>query len=286
MNKIMPVELCNNIGKCMGHPSSYASRVKAGMFYQREPTKDRIAQHALQQLEAARAKDVEAHEKNLPAIENNKAIRAQVSQMMADIGMPSQWSERDTKSRSRYPKTVTHQAGWSADLVRECWISDSFEFATLTYERLRSAYQAYKREAEQEARKAEQAKQAEIDKRRADIELAQILVRYELDISSAWSDVLDALCEKDQRLNLAVAMQKTRGDWSDGPYRVTGAIRGFQVETDEDNEIVADILDCLHDFSDGRVFRDTAWSYSRLFAEAADQQLSNDIQIALGHETD
>ena len=35
---------------------------------------------------------------------------------MAEIGMPKSYSERDTKSRARYPKTITHSAGYIADL--------------------------------------------------------------------------------------------------------------------------------------------------------------------------
>jgi hypothetical protein len=53
--KIMPVDLCGAIGKCMSHPSSYASSMIYGA---KSPTA--IANKALQELTAARAKDVAA----------------------------------------------------------------------------------------------------------------------------------------------------------------------------------------------------------------------------------
>lgn len=278
--KIMPVEMCGAIGKCMAHPSSYASSMSYGG---KSPTA--VANKALQELTAARAKDVVAHEKNLPAIENNKLIAAHVEALMIEIGMPKSWTERDTKSRSRYPKSITHEAGWMGDVRRNCRTDDSFAYATSTYERMLKEYQAYAERAKEEdaqaAGKAQRERDAELAKRKADMELASMLLRYELPIESSWSDVLDYLCAKDQRLNLAVAMQQTSGDWSEGPYRVRAAMDLFHIDTNEDKDIANDVLGCMDDFEDGRVFRDTTWNYGRLFAEAADQQLSADIQRAL-----
>lgn len=282
---IQPVEICNAIGKCMGSPSSYASRMSYGADKPRA-----VASHALRELEAARARDVATHEKNLPAIETNKAVAARVNALMIEIGMPTSYSERDTKSRARYPKTITHSAGYLADLRRHCPTADSFEFATSTYERLKKDYDAYAARAEEEAKQADAKREREavalVEKRKADMELAAVLLRYELPLESSWSDVLDALCEKDQRLDLAVAMQRTRGDWSEGPYRVKNALDRFQIETTEDKDIANDVLSCLDDFEDGRVFRDTNWNYGRLFASVKDEVLAADVQKALQHSGD
>jgi hypothetical protein len=284
--RIMPLEQCGAVGKCMSSPQSYREHAKSRYTYT-EPTIERIAQVALNALEAARAQDVAAHEKNLPAIENNTAIAARVTALMDDIGMPKKWSERDRSSRARYPKNVTHDAGYITDLRRECKTEDGFAAATYTYERLKRDYEAYaatgKAEAERLAREAELAKQAEIDKRKADMELAAILLRYSLPIESSWSDVLESLRARDQRLDLAVAMSQTRGDWSEGCYRVEDAIGRFTIRNDEDKDIINDVLGCTRDFEDGRVFRDTAWSYSALFANVAatNKQLADDVQKAM-----
>lgn len=283
---IQTVEPCGAVCKCMSSPSSYASSLSS---YQSDKPRA-VAAHALRQLEEARARDVATHEKNLPAIETNKAVRARIEALMAEIGMPTSYSERDTKSRARYPKTIRNDAGYLGDLRRHCPTTDGFESATSTYERLKKDYDAYAMRAEEEAKQADakKAREAEalVEKRKADMELAAVLLRYELPLESSWSDVLDALCEKDQRLDLAVAMQCTRGDWSEGPYRVKNALDRFQIETTEDKDIANDVLSCLDNFEDGRVFRDTNWNYSRLFASAKDEVLSADVQKALQHSGD
>ena len=110
-----------------------------------------------------------------------------------------------------------------------------------------------------------------------------MLLRHELPIESSWDDVLEHLRKKDQRLDLAVAMEQTRGDWSDGPYRVRNALDRFQIHIDEDKAIATDVASCLYDFEDGRVFRDTTWSYSALYESVADKQLVSDCQTAMNH---
>lgn len=287
--KIMPVEQTGAVGKCQSHPSGYEHACTSQYTYTK-PTKQRVAQYALQQLEAARAKDVSAHEANGPALTNNVAVRAAVEQLMDSIGMPKKYSERDRNSRARYPKTITHPAGYLSDLTREVKTDDGFSSATLTYERLKTSYQAYAAEGEREAERAKEAEaraEAEkIEKRKADMALAGILLRYGLPLESDWSEVLEHLRGKDQRLDLAIAMRQTRGDWSEGAYRVSNALRRFTIRNDEDKDIANDVLGCTHDFEDGRVFRDTTWNYDRLFAAVATEnaQLVEDALLAYQNE--
>lgn len=279
----MPVDPCGAIGKCMASPSSYASSMSS--YGGKNPKA--VAARALQELEAARARDIATHEKNGPALEANRLIAERVTALMTEIGMPTSYSERDRQSRARYPKTIRHEAGYIGDLRRNCPTTDGFELATQTYERMLKEYQAYAVRAQAEFEQAERqrAREAElvVERRKADMELAAMLLRYELPIESSWSDVLEALRGRDQRLDLAVAMSQTRGDWSEGAYRVSSALGRFKIETTEDKDIANDILSCLEDFEDGRVFRDTTWNYSRLFSEAADQQLSADVQKAMSN---
>lgn len=285
--KIHKVEPCKAIGSCMASPQSYANSMPA---YSGSGDPVKVAAYAMRQLEEAREKDIKTHEANIPAIEANKLVHAHVDAVMAAIGMPKRWSERDTKSRSRYPKTISHDAGYLGDLRREVPVSDGFEFATHTHSQLKARYEEYAQQAAQESeRKAAQAqreKDAELAKRRADMELAAILLRNGMPIESTWRDVLRALAEKHQRLSLAIAMQQTRGDWSEGPWRVRDALDGFQIETTEDKDIANDVLAGLEDFCDGRVFRDCRWNYDALFASIPDQQLAADAQTALRHCTD
>ncbi|WP_176048181.1 hypothetical protein [Burkholderia sp. BCC1644] len=278
--KILPVEQCGFVGKCMASPQSYASSLST----YRTPSAKTVADHALAQLEAARAKDVALHEANLEAIERNKGTADRVRAFMEEIGMPKSWSERDTKSRARFPKNITRDAGWIADIMRFIKTDDGFAFATSQYNSLKSRYDEYAaiaaRETEQAEQQRQRAEQAERDARKANVELARVVLRYELSDESTWNDVLDALRGKDQRVDLALAMLATRNDWSEGPYRVRDALYRFTIVTDEDKEIASDVATCLHDFEDGRVFRDTTWGYDRILASVADQQLATDALTA------
>jgi hypothetical protein len=281
--KIMPVELCGAVGKCMASPQSYASSLQNTYS---TPKPARVAAFALEKLEAARKLDEETHAKNETALANNKLVHDAVKAFMDALGMPKRFSVPDHKSRSRFPKTISHDAGYLTDLVREVRVSDNFDQATRTYNDLRTRYVAYKeqadREAEQEKRNAEQAEERAKAARRANIELAAIILRYSLDLDATWEDVLDALRGKHQRVDLAVAMMNVRHDWNDGPGEVSRAMDGFTIETTEDKDIANSVLSNLGDGwdGDGRCFRDCEWNYDRLLASLPDEQLRADVLLA------
>ncbi|PPU60001.1 hypothetical protein AB8813_08880 [Xanthomonas arboricola pv. corylina] len=278
--KIMPITQCKAVTSCMSSPQSYVSGYDYG-----KPKATAVAARALQALAKAFEADKATHEANLPAIENNKAIAERVNALMQEIGMPPTFTQRDPHSRARIPKSVRHDAGYLTDLRREVQTNDNWEHAEATHQRLLRDYTAYEARAAEEDAKAralvEREREREIEQRKADIKLAAILLRYDLSLESSWDDVLEALSGKHQRLDLAVAMRLTRGDWSEGPYRVRDALDRFKIATDEDKAIANDIIDCLRDFEDGRVFRDTAWSYDVLFASVGDRQLVADVQLAM-----
>lgn len=280
------LEKVGAVSHCMASPQSYESHLTR-YSWAPKPSAKRIAEYALQQLEDARKKDVEAHERNLQKIEANKVERGKIIAVMNAAGIPDSYSETDPKSRARFPKKVRHDAGYIGDMRRNLPINDGFDHATGTYNRLKEQYGKYAAEAEladkRAAEVAEREKAAAAEKRRADLKLASIILRYKLPEDSDWENVLEELRKKDQRLDLAVAMWQTRGDWSEGYWRVSDALGRFTVETPEDAAIQTDILSCFNDDIDGRVFRDTTWNYGRLFAEAADEQLAKDIQEAMGH---
>ncbi|AOU92163.1 hypothetical protein [Achromobacter ruhlandii] len=138
--KIQELEKVGYVGSCQSSPASYASYMDSRWS---TPTPERVAAHALAKLEEARQKDLAAHELNIPRIDINKAIHDRVTAMMAEIGMPSSWSEPDRKSRSRYPKSIRHDAGYLLDLRREAKTSDGFDYATTTYESLKKRYEEY-----------------------------------------------------------------------------------------------------------------------------------------------
>lgn len=287
MDKAAEIQKCGYVSQCMASPASYRdhlTRNRYGTASQKE-----AAAYAQRMLEEARAKDVEAHEKNLPGLELNKRIRAEVIATMKAVGVPDRYAVPNPSSRSMYSRTKTVDAGYLADIAKFVVIGDGFDTATMTYNRLKAEYDKYSADAEKEAERiAAQEKQEadrKLEQRKADKELVAIITRYSLPLEAEWEDVLEALRPKDQRLDLAVAMTLTRGDWSDGFYRVSSALTRFKIENDEDKDIAADVVSCMGS-EDGRVFRDTTWNYGRLFSEAKDQQLAADVQAAMSHARD
>jgi len=71
-------------------------------------------------------------------------------------------------------------------------------------------------------------------------------------------------------------------NWSDGPRAVRHALERFSIENDRDKNIAADVADSLaHWDGDGRIFRDTTWSYGALWPLVGDEQLVADVQRAM-----
>jgi hypothetical protein len=208
------------------------------------------------------------HEKNLPAIENNKALRKKVELMMSAIGIPRSWSERDWKSRARTPKYIKHTAGYLGDLNLNCPVDDGYSAACEAYKRFQERVDKYVKEneaADAQAQKAKEAKEREEKRERI---RASLTVKLGLPFDTESIDVLHHILEKSKLLRLAHAMRQTRNDWSDGPYRVETAL--FSSEDPTEKEINADVASYLSDFEDGRVFRDCTWNYDRIFSLIAE----------------
>lgn len=279
--KIMPIEKCGFVGKLYSHPSDFKSRMNT----YREPTMLMVATRALSELETARKADIELHEKNLPALENNRHVTEYLATVNAAIGMPDGWSETDRNSRARFPKKIRHEAGWKQDIKQHVCTDDRFDYYTGIYNQLLVKYTEYKGQAERDdelKKNAAAREEAEkLEKRKADLAFVTICQRYDLPLESEWSDVLEDLRKRDQRLDLAIAMQDVRSDWNEGCGAVESALCRFTIRNDEDKDIANDVLGCTHDFEDGRVFRDTTWSYDRLFASVQDRQLVTDAEMAL-----
>jgi hypothetical protein len=83
--KIQPIEKCGAVSHCMAQPQSYKSQITS---YYTTPSNKRIAAFAIQKLEEAWAKDVANHEKNMAALEANRAVRERIQALMDEVGMP------------------------------------------------------------------------------------------------------------------------------------------------------------------------------------------------------
>lgn len=161
-------------------------------------------------------------------------------------------------------------------------VSDNFGEVQRLYESRMTAIGECKKRIEAARSAAAAESEAALKRRKADIKLATIIVRYELPEGTDWGAALSALRARDKYLDLAIAGLQTRGDWSEGFYRVEDALRRFTIETNQDKDIAADLTGCLRGRDiDGRVFRDTEWSYDKLFELVADKTLLDDARACL-----
>ena len=247
--------------KRMARPSSYLSQRHPGLHGEKTnvggPPRWRC-----RDLEAARARDIATHERNLPAMENNRLIAAQITALNVSVGMPARWSERD-RNPGRYPKTIGHDAGYITDIRRGAKTDDGFDAATVQYERTLKSYREYESRGKREAEVAAVPRNANRPPRWRNARPTSNWPRFCCATACPLSRPVRccrALRGRHQRLDLAVAMAQTRGDWSEGPYRVRDAMDRFTIRDNEDKDIANDVLGCMDDFEDGRVFRDTRWS--------------------------
>lgn len=249
----------------------------------REPNSVEEVDKLLEKALGALTDDIQnlkdAHETNVPAIENNLKIHEKVTLLMRDtLKIPSGYSTYEYKStRSRSKTETRHIAGYIGDLQRNVKTSDGYEQKLRdlntypeTFKRIANDLKGKIRSAEAEAEKAEKAKKEVLAK-------ARLQVKYGLTEDSDWSDVLDTLDSKCKYFKLARAMEDTRNDWNDGYGRVQYAIASFSVETPEDQEIYDEIFELAHEYEDvdGRIFRDCPHNYSVLYGKV-DAELMSD----------
>ena len=283
--KIMPVAPCNAVANLSGNVTNYGNASYSSWY---KPSKQKQAEAALAALEAALAADTKQHEANVPAIENNRRIAALIESTMTGLGIPKQYQEVDPKSRARYTKYHTVPAGWVRDTGKFVHVTDGWP-VDYRYNQLKRDFTekltAAQREEEQAKAKAEADAAAAKKKRESDLKLLAICQRYGLEPGTDYDDALDALRKTNQRLDLALAMLATRGDWSEGCYRVEDALCRFKVETDEDAKIQASAESGCEEFEDGRVFRDCVWGYDRIFS-TLDKQLYDDAMLLYNNGKD
>lgn len=222
-----------------------------------------------EQVEAAR----QICEVNDAAWKANCVLLKKLSDAIAAAGISQTY--RRAKGRSYY-KTESVDHDWYADL-KSAIRPPSYTTAWLneTVAKVQKA-RADKQEKQEAARRQrEQAdRQQEADRKRT-VVIVEVAKELGVDPVSTDADSLkDELRKRDKYLDLAVAMMDTRGDWSDGFYRVTDALGRFKSETETDIAVVSEVSELAHgEESDGRIFRDCTWNYSRLF-ELADAKLA------------
>lgn len=232
-------------------------------------------------------KDQATHAENEVAIEHNKKQRSMITIVMETHGVPDHYYAPKPGSRSyRWPsKQVKHEAGYLGDLRRTFPITDGFEEVKRLRDSIAKEIADAKGAADKARADADEGRKRDAERRKAELVLAAIKVRHGIADDVDWDGTLEALRSKDKYLDLAIAGLQTRGDWSDGFYRVEAALKRFKIESNQDKDIAADLCGCMGS-DDGRVFRDTAWSYDKLFELVADKTLLADARTCLENVRD
>lgn len=146
-------------------------------------------------------------------------------------------------------------------------------------------YDRYRKEFLQkkanEERKDKQSRETLEKERKALFMVWEIARRHNINVveDTDAEEVMEGLIDLDRYLDLASAMEDTRNDWRDGFDRVRNALQRFESSTDHsigDEAIIEDISQILDgDENDGRVFRDTRYSYGVIY-DLADKQIMKD----------
>lgn len=216
------------------------------------------------------------HAANLPAIEKNVKARLELGQIMDGLGIPRTYTAIDEKSRKSIKPRITLPSGWVEDLDRFLPVDDGFQAYMSRYNTCQNDLEnkaAALQKAETEKREKEIRERAkEEEKRAAWVRVGILAKKYNLPEDTDEFALFDHILSQHPLLNLANAMMKTRGDWSNGFWRVEAALDG--VPYSEYPDIVTDIYDCM-DYDDGRVFRDTTYNYDVLFG-MMDEELYRD----------
>lgn len=232
--------------------------------------------HSTQRLEQA----TKQHELNLPAIQNNLKIQQGIVKMMEKFGVKGSWSTYEYKSsRSRSKTEVTHHCSWFSEVNRFIKTNDGFSGIESEHKQFLEKVEKWKieqtKKLEMKQREIAQQEHAIVKSRT----LAQLQVKYGLEPTAEFRDVLDVLLDKNKYLCLAYWLEQNRNDWNDGYSFAQIGLDSFTTETETDELIYKDIQSYIDDWDgDGRVFRDCEWNYSVLYGMVEDEELMKDFE--------
>ena len=213
------------------------------------------------------------YEENEAIVKHNTIVQDKIKQLMEKIGVKETYSTYEYKtSRSKTKSWESHWAGYRADLTRVAPTYNEYSGYEQNVKRLKDTLETEYSKAKQAIQKAEREEQAKKTVAENVHKLALLRAKYTPeDAMASANDILLTILGKDKYLHLAHFLEANRGDWSDGYWYAKQGLKGFTIETPEDEEI----HNCIHAITlyedvDGRYFRDCEYSYDVLFGKADD----------------
>lgn len=273
---IQKVEPC----KALVYYNSDSLKIKS-YYNERNPETSEQWDAQLEKFKEACAKELERlaalHAANEPIIAHNLKVAERIKIFMKASGIPDSRAETEYKGRSRTPKTNWVPAGYMGDISRNVVTSDGYEYAVRSVKD--AEIKAIERVKAEKANLAQAERQKAVDeaKRKADMVIVHMRVKYDAGIEDDAGEVLDRILEKNKYLRLAHYMCMNRGDWNEGPSYARQGLAGFTPETTLDHEIYNAVQAACDDWQgDGRVFRDMEHDYGSIFAMVDDADLMAD----------
>lgn len=217
-------------------------------------------------MEDAWKRSQPVRERNAAVVANNRKLQDRFLALVQNTGIPTTVRRLKPRSRSRWNASnyETVESDWFTGLKLAIPTMDSWPTLHERFEsRMREVGAAIQR---REAEKAAAARaKAEADEKVRNAAVLLLLSEKYGCQADSW-DVGNALLKRCKYMRLAHYLRKNRNDWSDGPDFARQGLDGFSAETPQDQEILRDLCPLVEDWDgDGRVFRDTKWSYDALF---------------------
>lgn len=233
--------------------------------------------------------DIEIQEANLAAAVTIQQARQALEKWFLDCGFSKyQHSEIDLTKGAKYKRAKNVDAHWLVGiqeafggLVPHRGFIVTADALTQKYNEINNTIDAAYGRAAQSKLALDRENETKRAMRKQMFVVFELATKYKLEPANEQNpqSVADHILSQDKYMNLAWAMMQTRGDWSEGYYRVESALRNFELATPIDTEIEQELSElCDGDQDDGRVFRDCNFNYGFILETLANQALYDDLK--------
>lgn len=234
------------------------------------------------------AEDLDTSNRNAESMEVIVDTRDGLITWFKSTSFPTRiWSHIDLKEEKRTRDRKQVDAHWLVaikeafnELVPHGQFTVDQKYIKLKYDEMRKEIVRLEERYQSNRKELERVYNQEKEEKKKLFLIFELATKYNLlpvdEVSPC--DIESHILSQDKYLDLAWSMERTRGDWSEGFYRVESALRRFEVVTPTDALIVADLQEIMDsDEQDGRVFRDTTYSYGTIYEYVENKELIADL---------
>lgn len=263
-------------------PSGYDDRYWKDGKYNTEQI-NRICNIALVDVDAKLSIAIKIHESNIENIAHNQKIVDDLFKLMDKFGVKRQWTKYEYKSsRSRIRTEITKRAEWPEEIRSSFELGDGFISFQNTVDAFKKQVETWRKAETEKLAKVEAEEKVKQDAQNDVRLLALYQIKYNLEHTADWGDVLTVVLSKNKYLYLAHWLERNRCDWNDGYHYAKIGLDGFSIEDNIDQQIYNELSNIIENNDgdiDGRVFRDCQWNYNLLFETSPRELLEDYVKI-------